>query len=317
MKIANFSTLFSILFIVPVTFAQLRVGFYNNSCPTAETIVRNLVTDEFESDPTITAALLRMHFHDCFVGGCDGSILLNSTDSERFVGPNLSVRGFELIDEIKTELEAQCPSNVSCADIMALATRDSVSLAGGPNYNIPTGRRDGLTTNANGVFDLIGPTASVAAFLSFFGERMLNTFDAVALLGAHTVGVGSCDLFEDRLTNFGGTGLPDPSMDSNLVANLTSICTASENPSTGLDRSTPLTFDNAFFGQIRASRGVLQLDQRLATDEATSSVVAQYAADNDLFKRQFAIAMVKMGAVGILTGENGDIRTNCWAFNDK
>ncbi|XP_010467987.1 PREDICTED: peroxidase 57-like [Camelina sativa] len=316
MKIANFSTLFSILFIVPVTFAQLKVGFYNNSCPTAETIVRNLVTDEFESDPTITAALLRMHFHDCFVGGCDGSILLNSTDSERFVGPNLSVRGFELIDEIKTELEAQCPSNVSCADIMALATRDSVVLAGGPNYNIPTGRRDGLTTNANGVFDLIGPTASVAAFLSFFGDKMLNTFDAVALLGAHTVGVGSCNLFEDRLSNFNGTGLPDPSMDSNLVANLTSICAASENPSTGLDRSTPLTFDNAFFGEIRARRGVLQLDQRLATDEATSSVVAQYAADNDLFKRQFAIAMVKMGAVGVLTGENGDIRKNCWAFND-
>ncbi|KAL0691826.1 hypothetical protein Bca4012_091505 [Brassica carinata] len=250
-------------------------------------------------------------------GGCDGSILLNSTDSERFVGPNLSVRGFELIDEIKAELEAQCPSNVSCADIMALATRDSVALSGGPSYNIPTGRRDGLRTNANGVFNLIGPTASVAAFLSFFGDKDMNTLDAVALLGAHTVGVGSCDLFQDRLVNFNGTGLPDPSMDSDLVANLTTICEASENPSTGLDRSTPLTFDNAFFGQIRVRRGVLQLDQRLATDEATSSVVAQYAADNDLFKRQFAIAMVKMGAVDVFTGEDGEIRTNCWAFNNN
>ncbi|KAG7575870.1 hem peroxidase superfamily [Arabidopsis thaliana x Arabidopsis arenosa] len=298
MKIENFFTLLSILSIVPVTFAQLRVGFYNNSCPSAETIVRNLVSDEFKSDPTITAALLRMNFHDCFVGGCDGSILLNSTDSERFFGPNLSVRGFELIDEIKTELEAQCPSNVSCADIMALATRDSVVLAGGPNYNITTGRRDGLKTNASGVFDLIGPTASVAAFLSFFGDKTMTTLDAVALLGAHTVGVGSCGLFRDRLTNFNGTGLPDPSMDSDLVA-----------------KSTPLTFDNAFFGQIRARRGVLQLDQRLATDEATSSVVAQYAADNDLFKRQFAIAMVKLGAVNVLTGEDGEIRTNCWEFN--
>ncbi|CAN6926920.1 unnamed protein product [Brassica oleracea var. botrytis] len=317
MKITNFSILLLVFFIFPITFAQPRVGFYNNSCPNAETIIQTLVSDEFESDPTITAALLRMHFHDCFVGGCDGSILLNSTDSERFVGPNLSVRGFELIDEIKAELEAQCPSNVSCADIMALATRDSVALSGGPSYNIPTGRRDGLRTNANGVFNLIGPTASVAAFLSFFGDKDMNTLDAVALLGAHTVGVGSCDLFQDRLVNFNGTGLPDPSMDSDLVANLTTICEASENPSTGLDRSTPLTFDNAFFGQIRVRRGVLQLDQRLATDEATSSVVAQYAADNDLFKRQFAIAMVKMGAVDVFTGEDGEIRTNCWAFNNN
>ncbi|CAH8259200.1 unnamed protein product [Arabidopsis lyrata] len=128
----------------------------------------------------------------------------------------------------------------------------------------------------------------------------MTTLDAVALLGAHTVGVGSCGLFRNRLTNFNGTGLPDPSMDPDLVA-----------------KSTPLTFDNAFFGQIRARRGVLQLDQRLATDEATSSVVAQYAADNDLFKRQFAIAMVKLGAVNVYTGEDGEIRTNCWEFNDN
>uniref|UniRef100_A0A1J3D7P9 Peroxidase n=1 Tax=Noccaea caerulescens TaxID=107243 RepID=A0A1J3D7P9_NOCCA len=319
MKIAIFSVLVLNLFIFPVTFAQLRVGFYNNTCPNAESIVQKLVSDEFKSDPTITAALLRMHFHDCFVGGCDGSILINSTDSktERFKGPNMSVRGFQLIDKIKATLEAQCPSNVSCADIIAIATRDSVALAGGPSYNILTGRRDGLETNADGVFDLIGPTASVGAFLKFFGDKLLNTFDAVALLGAHTVGVGSCDLFKDRLTNFTGTGQPDPSMDSGLVANLTTICAASANPSTGLDRSTPLTFDNAFFGQIRLRRGVLQLDQRLATDEATSSVVAQYAADNDLFKRQFAIAMVKLGAVDVFTGDDGEIRTNCWAFNDN
>ncbi|CAA7022579.1 unnamed protein product [Microthlaspi erraticum] len=146
-------------------------------------------------------------------------ILINSKDptTER-VGPNLSVRGFHLIDKIKATLEAQCPSNVSCADIVAIATRDSVALAGGPSYNIPTGRRDGLKTNGDGVFDLLGPTASVAAFLKFFGDKLLNTFDAVALLGAHTVGVGSCDPFKDRLTNFNGTGQTDPSMDSGLVS---------------------------------------------------------------------------------------------------
>ncbi|KAG2245568.1 hypothetical protein Bca52824_085196, partial [Brassica carinata] len=180
-----------------------------------------------------------------------------------FVGPNMSVRGFELIDEIKAELEAQCPSNVSCTDIMALATRDSVALAGGPSYNIPTGRRDGLTTNANGVFNsLIGLTASVATFLRFISDKETNTLDADWLFWVHTLLVWDLVIYS-------------------RTASLTTICEASENPSTGLDRSTPLTFDNAFFGQIGVRRGVLQLDQRLATDEATSSVVAQYAADND------------------------------------
>ncbi|KAL0720001.1 hypothetical protein Bca4012_069325 [Brassica carinata] len=147
----------------------------------------------------------------------------------------MSVRGFELIDEIKAELEAQCPSNVSCTDIMALATRDSVALAGGPSYNIPTGRRDGLTTNANGVFNsLIGLTASVATFLRFISDKETNTLDADWLFWVHTL-----------LVHY------------------------------------HLIDHKAFFGQIGVRRGVLQLDQRLATDEATSSVVAQYAADND------------------------------------
>ena len=64
------------------------------------------------------------------IQGCDASVMLD--DVEGFVGektaaPNLnSLRGFEVIDAIKSEIEAFCPQTVSCADILAIAARDSV-----------------------------------------------------------------------------------------------------------------------------------------------------------------------------------------------
>ncbi|WCJ27640.1 Peroxidase superfamily protein [Euphorbia peplus] len=314
---------YMIFMLVPnkLVLGQLRPNFYQTSCPQAESIIFGVVQARFKTDPSITPALLRMHFHDCFVRGCDASILIDSTagkSSEKDAGPNETVRGYELIDTIKNALEKACPSTVSCSDIVTLATRDSVALAGGPNYTIPTGRRDGLVSNSDDV-DLPGPSTTVSEAFQIFKSRGLTLPDMVTLLGAHTVGVAHCSFFEDRLSNFQGSGSPDRNMDSGLVANLSRVCSSSGNadPSVFLDQGSGLVFDNVFYKQLLSKRGVLEIDQGLALDRSSGRIVSGFARNPVGFKQSFGNAMVKLGSVQVLVGNAGEIRKNCRAFNTR
>eukprot|EP00253_Pinus_taeda_P021962 PITA_21962 len=321
LRIVN--SLLLLVFLRP-TLAQnsLSVGFYNAKCSQAESIVRGVITSHYAIDQSLPAALLRMHFHDCFVKGCDGSILIDSVGnnvSEKEAGPNLTVRGFEIIDEAKALLESACPGVVSCADIIALATRDAVSLAGGQQYNLPTGRRDGRISSINNV-NLPAPSFQVSQAAAAFAKKGLTLQDMVILLGAHTVGVAHCSFFSDRLYNFQGSGTADPSMDATLVASLKNICpsptsSSTDDPTVFLDQNTSFAFDNSYYQQLQLNHGILQIDQELTSAGSTKGIVTNLASDGTTFSKSFAGAMIKMGNIGVLTGKKGEIRTNCRVVN--
>ncbi|KAK1355018.1 Peroxidase [Heracleum sosnowskyi] len=141
-----------LVLFVGLSSAQLRLDFYSDSCPKVSRIVNKEVQRALMNELRIGASLLRLFFHDCFVNGCDGSILLDDTSSftgEKRAAPNFnSVRVFEvIIDTIKTAVESHCSGIVSCADILAIAARDSVTLLGGPNWRVLLRRRDAMTAS--------------------------------------------------------------------------------------------------------------------------------------------------------------------------
>ncbi|MCL7035300.1 hypothetical protein MKW94_003075 [Papaver nudicaule] len=240
--------------------AQLRTGFYWGKCGknSVEGLIRGVVQARLQRDPTVAAALLRLQFHDCFVTGCDASLLLDGPKSEKTAFPNLSVRGYDIIEEAKLLLERTCPvpKTVSCADIIAVATRDAVFLSRGMNYRVQTGRRDGFVSSAANV-NLPSPFITVKASIDAFKAKGLNKTDMVLLLGAHTVGITHCPLIFNRLYNYNNTRTKDPTMKDTEFNAWSKLCPnpSSTNPKdiATLKKNKPIALDQTV-GSIKTSR---------------------------------------------------------------
>ncbi|XP_006649294.1 peroxidase 5-like [Oryza brachyantha] len=301
--------------------AQLQVGFYDQSCPQAEVIVRDEVGKAVSANPGLAAGLVRMHFHDCFVKGCDASVLLDSaanstTAAEKDAPPNKSLRGFEVVDSAKQRLESACKGVVSCADVLAFAARDSVVLTGGSPYRVPAGRRDGNTSVASDAMaSLPPPTADVPTLTRMFAKYGLSQEEMVTLSGAHTIGVTHCSSFSSRLYGYNSSTGQDPALNAAMASRLARVCPQGSGNTVAMDDGSENTFDTSYYQNLLAGRGVLASDQTLTADNATAALVAQNAYNMYLFATRFGQAMVKMGAIQVLTGSNGQIRTNCRVAN--
>ncbi|KAG0463293.1 hypothetical protein HPP92_018797 [Vanilla planifolia] len=305
---------------LPPLESGLSFSFYESYCPKLEAIVRNFLKEKFKKDIGLAAGLLRVHFHDCFVQGCDASVLLDgsaSGPSEQDAPPNLTLRpeAFEAINDLRALIDKRCGRVVSCADVLALAARDSVALAGGPNYKVPLGRRDGLNfaTRDVTVASLPAPTFNVSTILPILAKINLDSADLVALSGGHTYGRSHCSSFSNRI-------FPsrDPTMDQTFFKNLRNTCPTSDSSNTTvLDIRTPNVFDNKYYVDLMNRQGLFTSDEDLYMDSRTKSLVTAFAINQSLFFDKFAYSMVKMGQLSVLTGVRGEIRANCSARNAR
>ncbi|VVA36631.1 PREDICTED: peroxidase [Prunus dulcis] len=307
-------TLFIFPFFGCCANAQLSPNFYARTCPSLPTIVRNAMSQAVAREARMGASILRLFFHDCFVNGCDASILLDDTATftgEKNAFPNQnSVRGFEVIDTIKTRVEAACNATVSCADILALASRDGVVLLGGTPWTVALGRRDARTASQSDANNqLPSPFANLATLISSFAAKGLTASDLTVLSGGHTIGQSQCLLFKTRIYN-------ETNIDPSFATTRKATC-----PASGGDTNlapfdiTPTRFDNNYYKALVARRGLLHSDQELFNSGSQDALVRTYSNNAAAFSRDFAAAMAKMSAISPLTGTNGEIRKNCRLVN--
>ncbi|MCO5573418.1 hypothetical protein L7F22_027189 [Adiantum nelumboides] len=299
---------------------QLSIDFYKASCPQVEQVIEHKMQAILQRDPAQAAGILRIMFHDCFVQGCDASILLEEPVTEQIATPNnASIRASSLrvLDEIKEAVEAECPEIVSCADTIILSTKIAVSLVGGPSIPMETGRRDSISAASNQtvVNNIPPPTLNITALKQNFQNHGLDIKDLVSLSGGHSIGQAHCRFVDPQIT-------PTVSTDLNMgfAFNLSRICLPANNPAkTGLtvhlDFITKDLFDNAYFKNVMAKVAIFHTDAALLNASDTMQLVQQYAEDQALFFEQFSLSMIKMSKLGVLTGEQGVIRKKCTTPN--
>ncbi|ONM60657.1 peroxidase3 [Zea mays] len=313
------SCLLLLLCLAAVASAQLSPTFYDSSCPNALSTIKSAVNAAVQKENRMGASLLRLHFHDCFVQGCDASVLLADNAATGFTGeqgaaPNAgSLRGFDVIANIKAQVEAVCKQTVSCADILAVAARDSVVALGGPSWTVPLGRRDSTTASlslANS--DLPPPFFNLGQLITAFGNKGFTATEMATLSGAHTIGQAQCKNFRDHIYN-------DTNINQGFASSLKANCPRPTGSGDGnlapLDTTTPYSFDNAYYSNLLSQKGLLHSDQELFNGGSTDNTVRNFASNSAAFSSAFAAAMVKMGNLSPLTGSQGQIRLTCSTVN--
>ncbi|KAI5059340.1 hypothetical protein GOP47_0025659 [Adiantum capillus-veneris] len=316
----------------PHTQARIAAQESNGDYPVAdeshrtciEAVLTRHVYEAVQEETRMGASLLRLHFHDCFVHGCDASILLDEENGEKFSPGNKdSVRGYELVDIMKESITSQCRVQISCADILALAARAGVQAVSPPHrmpiWNVTIGRYDSKYSYANLTGALPGTDEPMDKLMQKFADQSITDVkEFIALIGGgHTIGLNHCGFAKRRLYGNDTTNLYS---DPEYITFLEHMCPETQSVqhdaevSIALDNKTMNIFDNGFFASLHKGRVGIKSDQLLGDPNNPSEIraaVELFTDNEDAFLEAFSAGMETMGNNGILGSDEGEIRAEC------
>ncbi|KQK07693.1 peroxidase 2 [Brachypodium distachyon] len=315
---------------------------------TVEETVKRVVGTAMEgSGRRLGAALVRLLFHDCWVQGCDASVLLDTVPAgsgtgEKDAKNNNGLDGFNLIDDIKAELVRLGETNVSCADILVLAARDATAiLSGGTiNYAIKRGRVDGVVSSASDADAILPPsTFKIKQLKDNFALKGFTTRELVALSGAHAVGVAHLQSFADRLNSSTETpidgayrnalrnhteaqktaqGTNDPIELNNIRDMDGKFQTDAGYDATGVNTAVVGVLDNSYYKANLQNRVLFRSDWELRNDTDTAAnagiALAEFGSSASKWFVAFSNAMAKLSDLRA-EGPRFEIRKNCRKIN--
>lgn len=147
----------------------------------------------------------------------------------------------------------------------------------------------------------------------YFITFMVNLSISWFVAGAHTIGFSHCGRFSKRIYSFTPQKRIDPTLNLQYAMQLKQMCPINVDPriAINMDPTTPNTFDNAYYQNLQQGKGLFTSDQALFTDNRSKATVNQFASNKAAFQQAFITAITKLGRVGVLTGNQGEIRRDC------
>jgi len=111
--------------------------------------------------------------------------------------------------------------------------------------------------------------------------------------------------------------LSDKTLDSDYAEVLMEQCPAGVQPSAKVnnDPQTSLLFDNIYYQNLLAHKGLFQSDSVLISNDSTRMFVEDFANDQDLFFQNWGQSFLKLTSVGVKSGDVGEIRLSCASTN--
>jgi hypothetical protein len=317
---------------------ELQVGYYGKKCKGLENVVKWHVIRALKANRRTGAALIRLLFHDCFVRGCDGSVLLDASydnpHPEKEAPVNIGLAAFDLLEEIKAAVEDRCPGVVSCSDLLIYAARDAASILsnGHVHFDVPAGRLDGFVSKAEEAqAELPDSADDVQKLIANFARKNFTVEELVILSGAHSIGQGHCSSFAGRLSEpadqitqayrellkYKCPQGSNPPVDNNVRDEDNDVVARYMPGFTSRVRKIPDFLDNSYYHNNLAKIVTFHSDWTLLTHKEAFGHVKEYAENGTLWDEDFADSLVKLSKLPMPAGSKGEIRKKCSVINHR